>query len=497
MSDEGLIARLPGALEQLIREQNPWWLGERQANVAVRRRWLFATAMRNLTQGLAPITVLRGPRQVGKSTLQNQIIEDLLNQGIEPQRILRVQFDDLAGMRTLEEPILEISLWYARAVLGQTLNAALHNQRPVFFFLDEVQNLKDWATQAKHLVDTHRGLRVLLTGSSALRIEAGRDSLSGRITMLEMGPLLLRKVMEWRDYGKIEPLLSNGPGPMKELDFWKDLRNLGVENTDAREKSFRAFSERGSYPLAQSNASATWEEIAEALNETVVRRAIIHDLRVGERGIKRDQTLLEDVFRISCRYIGQTPGITTYVEELKSTKQANIGVQRVDKYLKFLDATMLIRMIEPMELRLKKRKGAAKLCLCDHALRAAWLQEVVPLTPTELAQSVQLSDLAGRIAESVTGFFFRSILGLNVAHFAARDKEPEVDFVLTVGDVRIPVEVKYRRQIDGSDQAGLLSFLNKKAYNARFGILVTLNDEAEVSDSRIMQMPLSTLLLAR
>ncbi len=69
--------------------------------------------------------------------------------------------------------------------------------------------------------------------------------------------------------------------------------------------------------------------------------------------------------------------------------------------------------------------------------------------------------------------------------------------MLTVGDVRIPVEVKYRRQIDGSDQAGLLSFLNKKAYNARFGILVTLNDEAEVSDSRIMQMPLSTLLLAR
>ena len=52
------------------------------------------------------------------------------------------------------------------------------NQSP-FLLLDEVQNLADWAPQLKHLVDIGR-VRALVTGSSALRSEAGRDSLAGR-----------------------------------------------------------------------------------------------------------------------------------------------------------------------------------------------------------------------------------------------------------------------------------------------------------------------------
>ena len=50
-----------------------------------------------------------------------------------------------------------------------------------------------------------------------------------------------------------------------------------------------------------------WEKIADFLNDTVVRRAIQHDLRMGPRGQKRDEHLLEEVFRLACRYIGQTP----------------------------------------------------------------------------------------------------------------------------------------------------------------------------------------------
>lgn len=453
--------------------------------------------MRSLVNGLAPITVLRGPRQVGKSTLQNQIIDTLVQQGVSPKRILRVQFDDLGEVRNLHEPILEIAHWYAHSILGKTLNAALLEGTPIYFFFDEVQNLPDWAVQSKHLVDIHNGLRILLTGSSALRIEAGRDSLAGRISTLEMGPLLLREVMQWRFDEDISPLLTNGPAPMKEIGFWHALRQQGITETRKRTSAFQAFSERGSYPLAQTNASATWEEVAGALNETVVKRAIQHDLRVGERGKHRDEKLLENVFRLTCRYTGQAPTIKTLADEINSSMPSGIGTQRVRKYVEFLDATMLIRSIQPLELRLKKRKGAAKLCLCDHALRAAWMQEVIPLTPEELALRPTLSDMAGRIAESVVGYFFQSIIGLNVAHFPERPNEPEVDYVLTLGDTRIPVEVKYRRRIDGSDLSGLMSFLDKPHYNAGFGILITLMDEAEVSDSRIVQIPLSTLLLAR
>lgn len=176
---------------------------------------------------------------------------------------------------------------------------------------------------------------------------------------------------------------------------------------------------------------------------------------------------------------------------------ANIGWQRILAYLKFLDGTLLIRLIEPMEMRLKKRRGASKLCLCDPMLRAAWLQEVIPLDPDGLAAAPHLYDMAGRIAESVVGYFFRSVIGLDVAHFPERDAEPEIDFVLTVGEQRIPIEVKYRRRIDYRDTTGLRSFIEKVHYHAPFGVLVTMLDEPGTDDPRIVSIPLSSLLLMR
>jgi predicted AAA+ superfamily ATPase len=233
------------------------------------------------------------------------------------------------------------------------------------------------------------------------------------------------------------------------------------------------------------------------LNETVIRRAIQHDLRMGPRGAKRDEHLLEEVFRLACRYVGQSPAQGLYLDEVRRAMNANVGWQRILAYLRFLDGTLLIRLIEPLELRLKKRRGASKLCLCDHALRAAWLQEQVPLDPEALAAEPHLSDLAGRIAESATGYFFRSIVGLDVAHFPERTAEPEVDFVLTVGEQRIPVEVKYRRRVSHDDTVGLRAMIEKTVYRAPFGVIVTQQDEPASDDPRIVSLPLSTLLLMR
>ena len=101
------------------------------------------------------------------------------------------------------------------------------------------------------------------------------------------------------------------------------------------------------------------------------------------------------------------------------------------------------------------------------------------------------------ITISVVGYFFRSIPGLDVAHFPARSTEPEVDFVLTVGLQRIPVEVQYRRRVEDRDTVGLRSFIDKSHYNAPFGVLVTLLDEVVSNDTRIVPLPLSSLLLMR
>lgn len=461
------------------------------------RRWAFEPVLSGVKSGLTPVTVLRGPRQIGKTTLVNQTIHALLDEGVAPDRIFRLQFDELPQLKKLSEPILELSRWYAENILGRTFHRAAAEGRQAYIFLDEVQNLADWAPQLKHLVDMNP-VRVLVTGSSALRIEAGRDSLAGRISTFEMGPLHLREIADLRGFRTLGPFLPlNGLAPLKTKEFWLGLRRHGELHRDVRRLAFDAFSERGAYPVAQARADLSWERIADFLNETVIRRAIQHDLRMGPKGQKRDEHLLEEVFRLACRYIGQSPSQSLYLEEIKRAMNANIGWQRIFAYLKFLDGTLLLRLIEPLELRLKRRRGASKLCLCDHALRAAWLQEFVPLTPESLNRNFHLADIAGRIAESVTGYFFRSIINLEVAHFPERGAEPEIDYVLTIGEQRIPVEVKYRRRIDYKDTLGLRSFIEKVHYNAPFGILVTMMDEPASDDPRIISLPLSSLLLMR
>ena len=492
------LERLPPAVTEFVSSTNPWWEGKPGPVLPPFKRWAFAQARARLEVGLAPIVVLRGPRQVGKTTIQEQLIQEYLKQGVEPRRLFRLQFDELPPLKGLETPILTLCRWFENRVLGETFNEAAHAGRPAYVFLDEVQNLDAWAPQLKSLVD-HNTVHVLVTGSSALRIEAGRDSLAGRITELDLGPLLLREIAEMRGHGRVEATLpDNGLAALLDMEWWHQLKVHGIRYQKIRDAAMRDYSATGGYPIAQERADRPWPEIADHLNATVIRRVIQHDLRIGERGRKRDPNLLEEVFRLACHYAGQAPGPAVFVNEIRSALHANIGWQRILTYLKFLDGSLLLRLVQPLELRLKRKKGNAKLCLCDPGLRASWLQETIPLDPGALRQAPHLAGLAGHLAESVTGYFLGNLPGLDLAHFPERGTEPEVDFVLTIGERRIPLEVKYRQSIDAQrDTLGIRAFLEKTVNNAPFGILVTLEDEVEIRDPRIVALPLSSMLLMR
>lgn len=488
--------RLNEDLARDVLRDNPWWEGRPGLQLPAVRRDFVSQIHRRLQIRLAPIVVVRGPRQVGKTTAQLQVIEDLLRQGVEPRRILRVQCDELPGLGALGEPILRLADWYENAILKCTLNEAARGGAPAYLFFDEVQNLPDWAVQLKHLVDTST-TQVVVTGSSALRIEQGRDSLAGRISTIEVGTLTLREIAKIRFGQELNRVVEdNGLESLTHKAFWQNVREQGSAQAEGRDQVFAAFSERGGYPLVHARPEASWPELADQLNETVIKRVIQHDLRVGDRGRKRDPALLEELFRLACRYAGQAPGIDLFVREAQRALHANAGPQRVRQYLEFLDRTLLLRLIHPLEIRLKRKHGASKLCLADHGLRASWLQEVVPIDPLRLSTATHLADLAGRLAESIAGSYFLTLGGLDVAHFPARPSEPEVDFILTVGTRRIPVEVKYRRRIDPmADTEGLRSFIEHRAYNAPFGLLITLGDAMEAEDPRIVSLPLASLLL--
>jgi predicted AAA+ superfamily ATPase len=491
--------RLPPELDSYLRDINPWWEGKPGRVLPPYRRWAFPVLLRRLESRVAPIVVLRGARQVGKTTLQEQLIDRLVREEqIAPSRVLRVQFDEIPSLRELRQPILAIVRWFENRVLGRTLNQAAHAQQPAYLFLDEVQNLPDWAPQLKALVD-HNTVRVVVTGSSALRIEAGRDSLAGRISTLDLGTLLLREIAGLRFGEDIPPSLpQNGLEPLLDIDFWRGLNGNAARHASIRDRAYAAFSERGGYPMVHANAAVPWPEIADQLNETVIRRVIQHDLRLGERGRKRDATLLEEVFRLACRYAGQAPGQATLLEEIRHVLKARLTWQRVLNYLRFLDGALLLKLVRPLELRLKRSRGQPKLCILDLGLRASWLEEVIPLDAAALDRAPHLAVLAGHLADCAAGAFLAGIPSLDVAHFPERPTEPEVDYVLTIGERRIPLEVKYRRTVDPHrDTLGLRAFIERTHYNAPFGVLVTMDEDVRVLDPRIVPVSLRSLLLMR
>src|SRR4029434_2505772 len=86
-----------------LHDDNPWWRGERLFGLPSLRRWAFDAMLTGVQRGLTPATVLRGPRQVGKTTLLNQVIDTLLAQGVVGRRIFRVQFDELPTLRNVTE----------------------------------------------------------------------------------------------------------------------------------------------------------------------------------------------------------------------------------------------------------------------------------------------------------------------------------------------------------------------------------------------------------
>ncbi|MFQ5706640.1 MAG: hypothetical protein ACE5HO_04275 [bacterium] len=89
--------RLSPSLEAFLRETNPWWESQPMRPLPPLRRWLFEPTLQKLKAGLAPVTVLRGPLQVGKTTLQEQIIDHLLHsEKIDPHR-------DTLGLRAFVE----------------------------------------------------------------------------------------------------------------------------------------------------------------------------------------------------------------------------------------------------------------------------------------------------------------------------------------------------------------------------------------------------------
>jgi predicted AAA+ superfamily ATPase len=500
------VGTLTPELVAFLEDRNPWWRAQPAREPHRFRRWAYAEMVRRLDKKLAAMVVIRGSRRVGKSVLQSQLIEDLLLVGkadaagkpVDPARILSVQFDDAPALGGISMPIQAIVRWFEQHVLKRTLNKAAQEGRPAYLLFDEVQNLHDWSVQLKILAD-NADARIVVTGSSALRIAKGKENLAGRMDTIELGPLRLWEVAGIRGIRGLEPYAADAPlEEWKKREFWLGLVDHGKRMAKPRDEAFRYFSRLGGYPLCHDTTETEEDRLRQQVIAGVINKTIESDPEHRRRAAPLDPAFVREVFRMVCRYAGQTVAPKRIGDELHQLLQSPVPNAKVTEAEQFLADSLLIHCIPPLEMLAKKQGHPAKLCVCDHFVRNGVLQETISLDPDALKNCDEaVATQAGHLVESVLGYFLKGIPGVELSWFPERTKEPEIDLVLTIGTSRIPVEVKYRRAgTDAAARAGIDSFCGKPAYAATFGIIVTQMTEGPIGDNAIA-VPASTFLLLR
>jgi len=104
----------------LLNRINTWWDGEdvpESLRKATHRRRDFSTARDRLDDG-RQIIIIRGPRQVGKTTLCGQLIESLVeNQLVPAERILYLNIENSQFLSSPDDVIQNSLDVYERYVL--------------------------------------------------------------------------------------------------------------------------------------------------------------------------------------------------------------------------------------------------------------------------------------------------------------------------------------------------------------------------------------------
>jgi uncharacterized protein len=162
-----------------ILAQNPWWTSpswrESDPHLVLLQAQpvrLAADFAAGLDLGRPGIHILRGPRQVGKSTDLKLLVERALAGGLQARAVVYLALDLLEG-RHLSE-------------LAATVQRALDlagGDVPGLLLLDEVTAVAGWQTAVKSLWDhgTIREKVVVCTGSSAIDLQHGAvERLPGR-----------------------------------------------------------------------------------------------------------------------------------------------------------------------------------------------------------------------------------------------------------------------------------------------------------------------------
>ena len=435
------MAALPPTLFakfDILQAYNLWWLGSDQAFACLPdfRRDVFDELYSDVTL-LPQMVSVTGPRRVGKSTLLQQCIQQLIKDAPDPQ----AQANRIVYF-SMQDPGLEIPGFNQDKFFNDLVATAVEVSKGglTYLFLDEIQRFPRWELYLKKFYDLKTPVRFVVSGSASAPIfKKSRESLLGRIKDFHVLPFSFREWLSVHElYGDMATLRDLGRAfaawPLAELV--DELAELVPDLTDQDEAGelCERFLFEGGFPEVWNLPTLLAKQ--EYLYQNQVERVIFEDLLVAAEFRKPEM--------LRRFYLGllKDPGRETNLSQLSS--EIALARSTIETYFPLLEATDLVwRLNKHTSTKSTPKAGNFKTYLVDLAVRNAVMK---------LSQAQMVADptLMGAYAENVVANHLRRWPGLVELGYWRRNND-ELDFIVDLGSSRIGVEVKYRNEVQNKD----------------------------------------------
>lgn len=336
-----------------------------------------------LSKEMPVFQVITGPRQVGKTTAAEQIMEMFPHESIYAS----------ADSPTQVGPEWIDSQW----VLAE--RKAASTGKPVLLVLDEVQKARQWSEAIKARWDQKKhDIRLLVLGSSALLIQKGlTESLAGRF--------FLNRFSHW-SYDECAEAFG------WSLEEWIYF---------------------GGYPgtsIFKEDVSQWKQYVNDSLIETVLSKDVLQLHPINK------PALLRNLFGLATTFPAQ---ILSYNKMLGQLQDAG-NTTTLAHYLTVLDAAYLISGLELFSRgSVRKRGSSPKLVLWNNAL-------INGISLKNYEETVTDSTLWGHLVENAVGaHLLNRLCGHSVSVTYWRRGNDEVDYVLNAGEQLAALEIKSGR----------------------------------------------------
>ncbi len=436
------------SLLKVLTSYNPWWkTGTVNPKLSkTYKRFAFYEAMKRLNQtDIRRTVVLTGTRRVGKTTIQYQMIETLLQNGVLPQKIVFISMD---------HPMIKLS---ALNEILECYHENIYPEQDVYYFFDEIQYAQDWDKWLKTIYDMQPDTKMVATGSaSPVLVKGNQESGAGRWSAIQV------PTMSFYEY--CELLNVDRPNLPDDLKITPLVYKTQQERTQIMlqlskvHNYFNRYLQVGGFPeLALADNDILAQQI---MREDVVDKVLKRDLPSLYK--IRNATELERIFLYLCNVSSEIVSIEAIAKELS-------GVSRptVENYIQYLESANLIYQSWPVNIGGKKiLKARPKIYIADAAIRNAVLMDDSLLSdPVEMGKIVETA-----VYKHVAAFYYQQ--ATSVGYYRGGSHGKEIDIVVEYSTARdILIEVKYREEAPIPDDAAIVELSG----DAAASIVVTKN----------------------